>query len=276
MEKSEFLRVSRLARSIAGLNLPEEKAPLVKSRLQRRLDVLDFSSVGAYCDFIESGDGHSEIDDFISVLTTNVTRFFREPHHFEHFKSVVLPRIVAEKQINSRFRVWSCACSTGAEPYSIAAYLAAANLVGLGIDVRVLATDIDASALKFAQAAKYPPPDAAAIPPDLNKYFVQNGPDFVSPSNSLRDLVSIKRLDLTKKWPFSTKFDTVFCRNVVIYFDEDVTESIWHRLAGVIERGGYLYTGHSERVSGIATEYFDLEAITTYRRNEKAFNGATI
>ena len=275
MEKSEFLRVSTLARSIAGLNLPDEKAPLVKSRLQRRLDALDLNSVGAYCDYLESSDGPLEIDNFISVLTTNVTRFYREPHHFAHMSDKVLPRILEQDANSSQVRIWSCACSTGAEPYSIATHVAASSLLRQGFDTKILATDIDVSAIAQAKAAEYKTGESKGEAPDqLKKYFIEKNSDTCKISEDVKSIVTVKRLDLTKNWPFDSMFDVVFCRNVVIYFDDNVTENIWRKLAGVVKFGGYLYTGHSERVSGVANKYFDLEAVTTYRRNEIAFSDA--
>jgi chemotaxis protein methyltransferase CheR len=202
----------------------------------------------------------------LTALTTNVTRFFREPHHFEHLRSSVLTPFAQGKKID-RLRLWSAACSTGQEPYSIAAVVADTIPNAARMGIKILATDIDPTVIQHAQNGTYDSIDG--VPPEMRRWFERDGGGW-SVDPVLRSLITFKCLNLNAQWPVRGPFDVVFCRNVAIYFDHDVQARLWSSFAGVMPPGATFYIGHSERVSGTAAAVFENIGITTYRRRSAA------
>ncbi len=197
-------------------------------------------------------------------MTTNVTRFFREPHHFEHLRTAVLPPLLSAARTGARVRLWSAACSTGQEPYSIAAIVAELMPDAPSYDVKVLATDIDPVVLEQGRTGRFDSIDG--VPAGLQRWFERDGKVW-SASATLRSLVTFRPLNLTApSWPMRGPFDAVFCRNVAIYFDQDVQSRLWASFAAIIGPGGMLYIGHSERLTGPAASAFETAGITAYRR----------
>jgi chemotaxis protein methyltransferase CheR len=258
-----FRKIAQVIRREAGLELPEGKTPLVRSRLSKRIKQLELDSFEAYCRLLDSEGGPAEFDSLITALTTNVTSFFREEHHFDDFAEHVLPKL---RMRRGPLRLWSAGCSIGAEPYSLAAVILKHWPQALNADVKILATDVDRKALEKAQSGRY---DAALVSkevPDAFKTFfrpVGNQEFEVAPE--LKRLVTVRPLNFARQWPVKGPFQAVFCRNVVIYFDRTLTDQVWHRFSRVIEPGGTLYIGHSERISGSATRLFQPAGVTTYR-----------
>jgi chemotaxis protein methyltransferase CheR len=236
----DFEDIATMIFKDAGIDLQVAKAPLVYSRHK-----------------------------MLSALTTNVTRFFREPHHFEHLRDVVLPKLLAGARSGAKIRIWSSACSSGEEPYSVALTLLGLEAKAAEFDIKVLATDIDPEIVARAQAGRYPEAAVADVPEALRRRHFRpasgGSQDEVEASDEVRALVSFRRLNLHSDWPMKGAFHAIFCRNVAIYFDEPTQQSLWSRFATKLEAGGHLYIGHSERVSGPAAGKFINAGITTYR-----------
>lgn len=257
---ADFATLSQTMRAITGVALAPEKREMVYGRLAKRVRALGLSSFRDYIQFLEGPSGASETQGLINALTTNLTRFFREPYHFDdliqHFE-----RVRAQGQ--RRFRVWSAACSTGQEPYSIAAALLAAGSQRHD-DVRVLATDIDTDVLARARKGSYGAEDVRGAPQILQKRFQIDGAEAVA-SEDLRALVAFKQLNLIGDWPMRGPFDAIFCRNVFIYFAPDLQASIARKMAALLTPGGRLYIGHAETVR--EPKGLVLCGITTYTRD---------
>lgn len=249
----------------AGIHLAPSKANLVYSRLTKRLRSLGLESFAAYCDLIGSPDGADERAQMIAALTTNVTRFFRERHHFDHLERELLPDLLAHARAGGKVRLWSAACSTGQEAYSIALSILAVDPQAALYDVKVLATDIDARVVAEARAGVY---HAAALA-DLSseqrarRFLPQEGG--FRADDDLRALIAFRVLNLNADWPMRGRFDAIFCRNVAIYFDDATQRALWSRFAARLAPGGWLYIGHSERVNGPAQALLAPAGVTAYR-----------
>jgi chemotaxis protein methyltransferase CheR len=251
----EFDRLRRLVRDWAGISLVDSKRQMVQARLQKTLRALKLPCFAEYCGLLESaGPSSEEATGFINSITTNKTDFFREPHHFEFVKSKLVPRWVSDSLTGSQtLRIWHAGCSTGEEPYSMAMTLLEAFRTRPLWDIRLLATDIDTNVLEFAQKGVYENERVQPVPPDYLKRFFLRGKGemhgFVKVKPEVSDLVTFKKLNLLDEpWPFrpECRFDAIFCRNVVIYFDQPTQRKVFERLGGMLRPGGHLFVGHSE------------------------------
>ena len=261
----DFSKIAQILHSHAGIALAEGKAALVYSRLAKRLRSLGLRSFREYCALVEDSRQVDERQAMMAALTTNVTRYFREPHHFDHLRDQVLPRLVDRAKRGGRIRLWSAACSNGQEPYSMAITLLSALPDAANLDVKILATDIDPNMIAEGKAGIYREDAIAPVPAELRRrWFKKAGQDRWEVADELRALVAFRELNLIGDWPMKGKFDVIFCRNVVIYFDEPTQERIWSRFAPMLEPGGTLYIGHSERVTGPAANIFHTVGLTTY------------
>jgi chemotaxis protein methyltransferase CheR len=261
----DFNKIAQILHSHAGIALAEGKAALVYSRLAKRLRSLGLRSFREYCALVEDSREIDERQAMMAALTTNVTRYFREPHHFDHLRDQVLPKLIDRAKRGGRIRLWSAACSNGQEPYSMAITVLAALPDAANLDVKILATDIDPNMVSEGRAGVYREEAIMPVPVDLRRrWFKKAGQDRWEVADELRTLVSFRELNLIGDWPMKGKFDVIFCRNVVIYFDEPTQERVWSRFAPMLEPGGTLYIGHSERVSGPATQVFETTGLTTY------------
>jgi chemotaxis protein methyltransferase CheR len=268
----DFRQIAATLHADAGISLSQGKAALVYSRLAKRLRTLGLRSFKQYCALIQNEGAADERQRMIAALTTNVTGFFREPHHFDHLKTRVLPHLMAEARRGARVRLWSAGCSSGEEPYSIALTLLQVAPQATDWDVKVLATDINTDVLETGRAGVY---SAEALSPApkamLDRWFTPVMGDGGEPQwragEELRGLIAFRELNLTGPWPMRGRFDVVFCRNVVIYFDETVQQSVWSRFASIMNFNGRLYIGHSERLID-PEDRFEREALTTYRLKE--------
>jgi chemotaxis protein methyltransferase CheR len=270
MTETDFRKIAAMLHGDAGIALLETKATLVYSRLAKRLRALGLASFKDYCALVASTEGLDERQKMLAALTTNVTRFFREPHHFEHLHDKVLPRLLERARAGGRVRIWSAACSTGQEPYSCAFTLLQAVPDIARLDVKILATDIDPNVVAEGRAATYGEGAMAGIPADLrtrgfDRVDGPHGPAW-RVKDEARALVSFRELNLIGDWPMKGRFDVIFCRNVVIYFEEATQARVWSRFAPLLEPGGTLYIGHSERVTGPAASQLAPVGITTYQR----------
>lgn len=263
----DFRAIAAMLHADAGIALPEAKATLVYSRLAKRLRALGLRSFREYRALVAGSDGSGERRQMLAALTTNVTRFFREPHHFEHLRAHVLPRLLDGARRGGRVRLWSAACSTGQEPYSLALSILSLVPDAAALDVKVLATDIDPVVLTQARAGIYTDACVAAIPAELRqRWFVRAHDGGWCVADDVRRLVAFRELNLIGTWPMRGRFQAIMCRNVVIYFEEETQAAVWKRFTPLLEPGGHLYIGHSERLTGVAAPHFESAGITTYRR----------
>jgi chemotaxis protein methyltransferase CheR len=254
---AHFAQIKALLYEDSGISLPESKATLVYSRLAKRLRRLGLASFADYCALVGGPDGAGERREMISFLTTNVTRFFREPHHFDHLRDH-LSAWAAKGPV----RLWSAGCSSGQEPYSIALTILAALPNALDLDIKILATDIDPVVVAQAQEALYPDDLVEAIPPDMRRNWLKREGSAWRMDDRVRRLIAFKELNLMQSWPMRGQFQAIFCRNVAIYFDLPTQERLWSRFADALVPTGRLYIGHSERVGD---PKFCSDGLTVYR-----------
>lgn len=265
----DFERIRALIRTRAGIFLSEAKRQLVYGRLARRLRKLRLASFTAYLDFLERGDS-MEIEEFTNALTTNLTSFFREPHHFDYLTEEVFPYLARRNAATRRLRLWSAACSTGEEPYSLAITLAESMDRFRGWDLRILATDLDSQVLRQAQEGVYPADRLRGMSPACrDRWFVRLGAHHYTVAEQLRSLIRFRQVNLVQPWPFRGPFDVILCRNVVIYFDKQTQRTLFRRIAQIQSDGSYLFVGHSETLYKVTDQYTSLGK-TMYRRTSDA------
>ncbi|MEO0002443.1 MAG: hypothetical protein RLZZ22_135 [Pseudomonadota bacterium] len=265
--QSDFERVRRLIYERAGISLGSGKQEMVYSRLSRRLRALRIASFEAYLRALEAESDGGEWEHFTNALTTNLTAFFREAHHFpvlaEHAKA----------QGSGSIEIWCCASSTGEEPYSIAITLCEA-FGTLTPPVRILATDIDTQVLAKAEAGVYPLERVSGLSAErLKRFFLRGkGPQagHVRLRPELRRLISFKPLNLLDdRWSLKGPYDAIFCRNVMIYFDKPTQGQILSRFTPLLKPSGLLFAGHSENLSFV-TRDFSLIGKTVYQLSQAA------
>lgn len=253
-----------------GIALGEHKRQLVQGRLFRRLRALGLSNFGSYCELLRR-DPHAELGELASAISTNVTAFFREVHHYDLLANELLPRWLGEKRRDGdRLRIWSAGCSTGEEPYALAMVLAEAiEQSGSRLDAKILATDLSPQALETARKGVYSLERIVGISPERCRRWMLRGDGayegLACVHPRLRELVTIEPLNLLHPWPMRGPFDAIFCRNVVIYFDQPTKRRLFHRYAELLPAGGYLFLGHSESLHGVNDE-FELIGRTVYRK----------
>ena len=274
LTRRDLSEIAAMIYADAGISLNESKASLVYSRLSKHIRALGLAGFRDYCQLVSSPAGSAARREMLSHLTTNFTRFFRENHHFDHLRDEVLPGLLARAKAGGRVRIWSAACSDGQEPYSIALTVLALMPNVADFDFRILATDIDPKILGLARAGAYDESSLETVSPAMRKQWFQEvnvqGRRKFQIDDRVKRLITFNELNLLGQWPFKGLFDVIFCRNVVIYFDEPTQTKIWTRFAGQLQDAGHLYIGHSERVAGEAKHVFDNIGITTYRYLGKA------
>lgn len=269
IDERSFRRLSDILHRESGIVLSDGKQNLVVSRMSRRLRELGLAGYSDYCAFLEGKGGADERGRLVSMLTTNVTRFFREHHHFDTLDRDILPGLIRHARGGGRVRIWSAGCSTGEEPYGIAMRVLEQMPDAAAHDVRILGTDIDPKVIATGQAGLYSGIDDKHLPAKLrDRYFdtVDGQPGMIRVSDKLRKLVTLAELNLLRDWPMQGRFDVIFCRNVVIYFDAATRATLWTRFADALTRGGQLFLGHSERVNPAAEARFQPVGITQYTR----------
>jgi len=264
----DFRRVCELIYQRVGIALAPAKRDMVYGRLSRRLRVLGLRSFREYLDQLEGGAMEEEWESFTNALTTNLTAFFREPHHFERLREELLRR----EHASPTLRLWSCAASTGEEPYSMA--ITACEAFGtLQPPVRIVATDVDTQVLETAARGVYPLERIASLEPALKRKYFQrgNGPNEgkcrVVPA--LRQMIEFRPLNLlSSRYEVGGPFSALFCRNVMIYFDKPTQRGILSKLVTQLEPDGLLYTGHSENYLH-AADLIQPCGRTLYRRAQR-------
>lgn len=262
----DFRAIANTLHKETGIYMPESKSTLVYSRLTKRLRKLGMDSFKHYRKFLASDAGAEERIMMMSALTTNLTKFYREPHHFELLRRQVLEPRAAEIRAGAPLRVWSAACSTGEEAYSIALTVLQVFPNAADLDIKILATDIDPAVVRKAGEGIYADSHVEPIPSALlERWFEVDGPRGdrtyrVSPV--MRSLIAFKELNLIGAWPMKGKFDAIYCRNCVIYFNDETQSALWPRFGAALKPHGRLYIGHSERVGDPG---FESDGLTAYR-----------
>lgn len=270
LSEAEFDRLRELVREHTGISLSEAKRQLVYGRLARRLRALNLESFAEYIELIEGGDP-VELEEFVNAVTTNLTSFFREPHHFDYLAREALPAIAARADASYRLRIWCCAASTGEEPYSIAMVLREAQERLAGWDVKLLATDLDSAVLATGAAGVYATERIKGMESKRVARFFDKGGGVQAGKfrarDELRNLITFRQLNLMNEWPMRGPFDAIFCRNVVIYFDKATQRALFERMASLQRPGDLLFLGHSESLYRVSERY-ELIGRTIYRRVE--------
>lgn len=273
LTRRDLNEIAAMIYADAGIALNDSKASLVYSRLSKHIRNLGLRGFREYCALVSSQEGAGARREMLSHLTTNFTRFFRENHHFDHLRTEVLPGLINRAKAGGRVRIWSAACSDGQEPYSIALTVLSLMPNAADYDFRILATDIDPKILALARAGAYDETALETVSPAMRKQWFRDvdvgGRRKFQVDDRVKKLITFNELNLMAQWPIKGPFDVIFCRNVVIYFDEPTQVKIWSRFAGLLPEGGHLYIGHSERVSGDPKNLFDNIGITTYKYTGK-------
>jgi len=265
MTDKDFKRIVSLSGQYTGIVLGEHKRDMVYGRIARRVRKNGLQTFSQYLDFLEANPTR-ELSEFINAITTNLTSFFRENHHFEALEKKVLPEFKQRNADSKRLRIWSAGCSTGPEPYSIAITLKKSAFPP-NWDVKVLATDLDSNVLEKAASGIYPSSELDGLDASVVRNYFNNSASGkeIKVKDSVGELIYFKRLNLLENWPMSGPFDIIFCRNVVIYFDKETQKKLFEKYANMLVPGGYLFIGHSENLHGISDRFQNLGQ-TIYRK----------
>ncbi len=274
LSDSDFQFICQFAYQQAGIVLNDNKREMVYRRLARIVRERKLSSFAEYCQLLKENP-EQEQRYFINAITTNLTSFFREQHHFDYLAEYEIAKILRENAANKRIRVWSSASSTGEEPYSIAITFFEAMATKMSQwDVKILATDIDCNVLNMGKQGIYEYRKIASLPSEyINKYFskVNSSKQNTATStkyqvnNNVRQLITFKQLNLLHQWPMKGPFDIIFCRNVIIYFDKKTQQELFERYNNMLKPGGLLILGHSENL-GNYQQYFENVGRTIFRK----------
>ena len=263
----DFEALRRLVKQLTGINLTDQKRELVYGRLSRRLRALNLTSFRDYRKVLQ--DDADELVNFCNAITTNLTSFFRENHHFEYLRDHVLKKREQEPAAPRRVRIWSAGCSTGEEPYSIAMTVHETISDVRRWDIRILATDLDSEVLNRAQRGIYAQDRVQGFDPQrLERFFTPTDETRLrsySVNTEVASLITFKQLNLMHKLPMKGPLDVIFCRNVVIYFDKETQRELFGRMAGLQRPGDLLFLGHSESLFKVSDDYA-LIGKTVYRR----------
>ncbi|MEM8497367.1 MAG: protein-glutamate O-methyltransferase CheR [Pseudomonadota bacterium] len=267
LSDAEFDHIRQLIRSVTGISMNESKRQLVCRRLGGRIAELGMQSFAQYITLLESGNA-KEVEIFSNAVTTNLTSFFRENHHFEHLSNAILPELLSHNNHDTRrLRIWSAGCSTGEEPYSIAMTLRESAINLNQWNARVLATDLDSDVLAHCRKGHYSAQTLSKVPASLRKKYFKDGPvGSADTSSKLKELIQFNQLNLMSDWPMKGKFDLIFCRNVIIYFDKSTQRQLVDRFANALADDGHLIIGHSESLLNVS-QRFKLIGKTIYRKS---------
>jgi chemotaxis protein methyltransferase CheR len=262
----DFNALRRLVKQITGINLSDQKRELVYGRLARRLRALQLKSFAEYREMLDN-DGGQEIVQFCNAITTNLTAFFREPHHFEYLRDHMLTPMLSGAP--RKVRIWSAGCSTGEEPYSLAMTILETVQDLKRWDIKILATDLDSDVLERGRRGVYTEDRLRTMSVQRRSRFFseRRDPDSVcyEANPELKSLITFKQLNLMHPLPMRGPLDAVFCRNVVIYFDKDTQRDLFSRMAQLQRPGNLLFLGHSESLFKVSEDYA-LIGKTVYRR----------
>jgi len=263
----DFLR--KISNKTTGIVVSDDKFDMFYSRLSRRVRHLGLANFDEYCDFIENNSDKDELTELINSVTTNLTSFFREQHHFDYLKNSVIPELLVKNKVDKKIRIWSSGCSTGEEPYSLAITLLESLKNSANWQIHLDATDVDSNVLAKAQSGVYLQSSLNGISKQCLRTWFQRGTgvnsDKVRVKSIARSMIDFHELNLAGRWSVPDVKDIIFCRNVIIYFDKDFKKKLVDQYADVLKVGGYLFIGHSESLFNI-TDRFELIGKTIYRK----------
>jgi len=260
-----LLHIARLANDMAGLYFPPQKYPMLRARLGKRLRQLHLPDLVTYCRLLNEPGGRAELHQLIGLLTTHVSQFFREPHHFDRLKHQILPPLLRAATAGKRLRLWSAGCAAGQEAFSLAMVILDLLPDAACYDIRILATDIDTAILARADGRFYSVAAAATIPAPYRARFARERGQGIELSPDLARLVRFRSHNLHSPWQMRAQFEVIMCRNVLIYFDQPTCETVLDRFAKSLMPGGHLMLGHSERLGGPAATRLCPDGIATWR-----------
>lgn len=267
-QPEHFQHVKAYIADVAGIDLAETKKEMVYSRLVRRLRKLNISSFDDYLSYLHR-EPESEQVHFVNALTTNLTSFFRENHHFEYLASELVPSLKPILGDQETLRVWSAGCSTGEEPYSIAMTLLEASQTVSGLNLSILASDLDTNVIERASQGVYRHEQIDGLSSERKKSWFLKGRNrnegMVRIKKELQQLIDFRQINLLSDWRHQQLFDLIFCRNVVIYFNKETQRHLFQRLADSLKPNGILIIGHSESLHNIS-DRFRLIGKTIYQR----------
>ena len=266
--EDDFQWLRQAANQHSGIVLADAKRNMIYSRLTKRLRQLNLQSFSEYRKLLGRSDT-SEFGEFINAITTNLTSFFREEHHFEHLAECVIPELVSQRRRERRMRVWSAGCSTGEEPYSIAMVLEESLKHHPGWSYDILATDLDTQVLRRAAAGIYAQDRGSNLDESRLKRWFQRGQGChsgkIRVKPELQRHIRFQQVNLVQPWKVDGPFDVLFCRNVIIYFDKSTQRQLFDKFADSLSPGATVYIGHSETLHQVS-ERFQLAGKTTYRK----------
>ncbi|MCW8853569.1 MAG: protein-glutamate O-methyltransferase CheR [Gammaproteobacteria bacterium] len=268
--EKDFNKLRKIANSHTGIIVTDDKYDMYYARLVKRIRTLGLASFADYVKYLDA-NMDSEFTPFIDSITTNLTSFFREPHHFEVMKSKIIPEISARPDAAQGIKVWSAGCSTGEEPYTLAiTMLEGLEMVRPAPKVSILASDIDTTVLAKASRGIYEISRVEGLDSSIKRrWFFRgkgNNHGHVRVSPELQNILEFKQVNLMEKnWPMKNKFHIIFCRNVVIYFDKPTKMNLFHRYADQLVDGGYMILGHSESLQGMS-DRFETIGKTVYKK----------
>ncbi len=264
--QEDFNVLRKISNSHSGIIVTDDKFDMFYSRLAKRIRILGLASFKEYCDYLQANEA-TEFTEFINAITTNLTAFFRENHHFDYVKDIIIPELIKRNFQTKKITVWSAGCSTGEEPYSIAMTLL--ENIPPGWEVKLLSTDLDTNVLQTAADGVYGSDRVSGLSSSQLKRWFKKGTganaNKVKVSPELQSLMTFKQLNLMHDWPMQGKFDFIFCRNVIIYFDQKTKETLVNRYSQYLNTGSHLLIGHSESLHTVNTD-FDLIGNTIYRK----------
>ena len=262
----DFDAIASGAKVKFGLDLARTKKHLVYARLCPRVRANNLTSFEEYTSLLESSEGETERQEFISALTTNVTHFFREAHHFEFLQNHVLKNLTPKLNRREPVRIWSAGCSTGQEAVSIAITLLESVHPSHLCNLQILATDVDRQVVREAANSHYSQEEISKLRPEIRqKYFIKDPDCQTAPC--VNSLITYGQLNLLGEWPSFRGFDVIFCRNVAIYFDQKTRSRLWQKIQKVLLPDGLLFIGHSERLEKASLAKFKPVSITTYQKS---------
>lgn len=274
LKQNDFNNIRSLVLEKTGISLSPAKMELVKRRFSPRLKILGLGSFKDYVQYL-ADNFETEGNDFCNAITTNLTSFFRENHHYQFLEKTALPELMSRTRPGDRIRLWSAGCSTGQEAYCLAiTLLKIVRDIGKR-DVRILATDLDENCISTGQKGSYPAKEFENVDPALVENYFYRGTeqsakgraiDIYTAKPQLKNLITFNKLNLMHPWPMKGNFDIIFCRNVFIYFNKETQAEIVRRYAALQKPGSYLFLGHSETVQNPAALGYKLIGKTLYKR----------
>ncbi len=265
--ESDFNRVRTVVHAHAGIHLADSKQNLVYNRLSRRLRLLGFEDFQSYLSYVEGEGKEDEFTHLINAITTNLTFFFRENHHFEFLTQELFPALMKKNADTRKIRIWSAGCSTGEEPYSLS--IVAKEFFPAGWDVRIDASDLDTNVINTGKEGVYSIEALKDVAQErVKRWFLRGSGDnsgMVKVKSELKEVIRFQQVNLMNDWPWNESFDVIFCRNVVIYFDKPTQQRLFARYHHALKSDGHLFIGHSESLYKVS-EQFKFLGKTIYQK----------